>query len=147
MKIYERIARYLLGIIYLFGAVDGFMFLVFDMYIHGKPHESFTFLIELQKTTYFWAFMKLLQFLGALSLLTNYKPALGLTLLTPISAILCLFYIFELQWYIAASVITSATLVLFWAYADNFKSLLIKPVIGKSTTQEAIVDKPITDGQ
>lgn len=96
LKWYETSARYLLGAIYLFGAVDGALFLIFGIYMHGRPASRFTFLIALQSTTYFWAVMKLIQGVGALSLLTNYKPALGVALLMPISLVLCLFYIFEL---------------------------------------------------
>src|SRR5579863_3013963 len=91
LKWYETGARYLLGVIYLFGAIDGALFLLFGIYIHGKPSPEFVFLVTLQRTKYFWTFMKLVQFVGAISLLLNYKPALGNALLVPISSVLCLF--------------------------------------------------------
>lgn len=111
---YETAARYLLGAIYLFGAVDGALFLLFGIYMHGKPASRLTFLLTLQSTTYFWAFMKLIQFIGSASLLLNYKPAFGLALLLPVSASLCLFYVFELPSFMlhfgGAIVVTSAIL-------------------------------------
>ncbi len=126
LKLYETISRYLLGLIYLFGAIDGVLFLFFGMYIHGKPHESMTFLIAMQNATYFWAFMKFIQLVGSLSLLTNYKPALGLALLTPITAVLSLFYIFELKWYYAFTVIVVLTIILLRAYSKSYMHLLDK---------------------
>ena len=69
MKWYETTARYLLGAVYLFGAVDGALFLFFGIYMHGKPPAQYTFLLALQGATYFWAFLKLIQLAGAVSLL------------------------------------------------------------------------------
>ena len=43
MKWYETGSRYLLGSIYLFGAIDGALFLLFGIYIHGKPAEKYFF--------------------------------------------------------------------------------------------------------
>jgi hypothetical protein len=124
-KWYETGARYLLGLIYLFGAIDGALFLLFGIYMHGKPPERFVFLLTLQRTTYFWAFMKLLQLIGSISLLTNYKPALGVAMLTPISSVLCLFYLFELPQFLPlGSIIAITTAVLCRAYARSYVRLL-----------------------
>ena len=124
MKWYETAARYALGAIYLFGAVDGALFLFFGIYMHGKPPDSYVFLVTLQKTTYFWVFMKLIQFIGAISLLTNYKPALGVALLIPISSVLCLFYVFELPSFIPfGSVIVLTTVILCRAYSQSYVGL------------------------
>ena len=123
MKWYETTARIFIGLFYLFGAVDGAMLLFFGIYIHGKPHEAF--LVALQKATYFWAFMKLIQFLGAASLLTNYKPALGLALLLPVSSVLCLFYMFELPAFMTVgSMVLLASAVLLHAYWKSYSWLL-----------------------
>jgi hypothetical protein len=124
MKWYETTARYVLGVIYLFGAVDGVLFLFFGIYMHGKPPAQYTFLLALQATTYFWAFMKLIQAVGAVSLLLNYKPALGTALLIPISSVLCLFYFFEFHPFIPAGmVIIASTLILSRAYAKTYVHL------------------------
>ena len=125
MKWYESTARYLLGAFYLFGAVDGALFLFFGIYIHGKPPAQQTFLLTLQATTYFWAFMKLIQALGAVSLLANYKPALGSALLMPVTSVLCLFYFFELPRFTPHGIIVIvATLILIRAYAPSYVRLL-----------------------
>jgi len=125
MKWYETTARYVLGAIYLFGTIDGVLFLFFGIYMHGKPPDRYVFLLTLQKTTYFWAFMKLIQFIGAISLLTNYKPALGVALLIPISSVLCLFYLFELPSYLPlGSIIILTTVILCRAYSQSYVGLL-----------------------
>lgn len=93
LKWYETTARYVLGVIFLFGAVDGALYLLFGIYLHGKPREAF--LIALEQAKYFWAFLKSIQLVGAVSLLLNYKPALGVALLMPIASVMCLFYIFD----------------------------------------------------
>ena len=93
LKWYETTARYVLGLIFLFGAVDGALYLLFGIYMHGKPREAF--LIALEEAKYFWVFLKLVQSFGAVSLLFNYKPALGVALLMPIASVMCLFYVFD----------------------------------------------------
>jgi hypothetical protein len=124
MKWYETTARYALGIIYLFGAIDGALFLFFGLYIHGKPPERYVFLVALQRTTYFWAFMKLIELIGAVSLLANYKPALGVALLIPVSSVLCLFYLFELPFFIPLGlIIVVSTMILCRAYAKSYAPL------------------------
>jgi putative oxidoreductase len=123
---YETAARYVLALIYAFGAVDGALFLFADIYLHGKPSARVVpFLVALQHTTYFWAFMKLIQFVGALSLFANYKPALGLALLIPVSSVLCLFYIFELPSFIPfGSIVAMTTIILCRAYWKSYAHLL-----------------------
>src|ERR1041384_5642357 len=59
LKWYETTARYILGVIFLFGAVDGALYLLFGIYMHGKPREAF--LIALEEAKYFWVFLKLIQ--------------------------------------------------------------------------------------
>jgi hypothetical protein len=90
--------------------------------MHGKPHEAF--LIALQRATYFWAFMKLIQFLGAASLLLNYKPAFGVALLMPVSSVQCLFYLFELPSFIPfGSIIIISLITLCRAYSRSYARL------------------------
>ena len=122
MKWYQTGARYLLGLIFLFGAIDGALFLFFGIYMHGKPREAF--LAALQGATYFWAFMKLIQFIGAASLLLNYKPALGVALLVPIASVMFLFYLFELPSFLPLGlVIIILMLTLCRAYSKSYVRL------------------------
>jgi putative oxidoreductase len=125
LRWYETAARYLLGAIYLYGAIDGALFLFFGIYIHGRPFNRF--LVVLQTTTYFWAFMKLIQLIGAMGLLTNYKPALSVALLIPIAAVQCLFYLFEAPVLIPLGlIILVVTAILCRAYAKSYAPLLDK---------------------
>jgi len=122
LKWYETTARYILGVVFLFGAVDGALYLVFGIYIHGKPREAF--LIALEQAKYFWAFLKSLQLVGAVSLLFNYKPALGVAVLIPISSVMCLFYLFDLPGFIPFGVImATAMIVLCRAYYKSFEHI------------------------
>ena len=136
MRWYETTARYVLGAIYLFGAVDGALFLLFGIYMHGKPPPRYTFLLALQGATYFWAFMKSIQLIGAVSLLANYKPALGTALLIPVSAVLCLFYLFELPSFMILPpfglMIIVSTIILCRAYAHSYARLFELPPPGSS---------------
>lgn len=123
LKIHETAARYLLGIIYLFGAVDGILTIFFGMHITGRSNPG-SFHAVLQETLYFWSFMKFIELVGALSLLLNYKPALGVALLTPISAVLCLFYVFDLHWYYAFAIVAVLNAVLLRAYWNSYRPML-----------------------
>ena len=119
VKWYETTARYVLGVIFLFGAVDGALYLLFGIYLHGKPREAF--LIALEQAKYFWAFLKSIQLVGAVSLLFNYKPALGVALLIPIASVMCLFYIFDLPGFIPLGLIIAISMaVLCRAYYKSY---------------------------
>jgi putative oxidoreductase len=119
LKWYETTARYVLGAIFLFGAVDGALYLLFGIYLHGKPREAF--LIALEQAKYFWAFLKSLQLVGAVSLLFNYKPALGVAVLIPISSVMCLFYLFDLPGFIPFGfILAGAMIILCRAYYKSY---------------------------
>ena len=128
MKWLERTARYLLAAWFTIGAVDGWLYLFFDIQIHGDPQG--VFLTAIISSTWFYAFMKLIQTVGAISLLTNFKPALGLALLTPVTAVLCLYYFYVSITYkvVAFSpigmILIISTAILFHAYSKSFRPLL-----------------------
>ncbi|MEO0974444.1 MAG: hypothetical protein AAFX85_15250, partial [Pseudomonadota bacterium] len=72
----------------------------------------------------FWAFLKLVQTVGAISLLANLRPAFGLALVTPVTMVMCLLYAFSLQTFIPVGVLLLAsTAVLFHAYRSSFAPL------------------------
>lgn len=123
-NVLSTIARYFLGLFYLVGAIDGFLYLVVGMDTGPKPNDIF--FTGLIGTTYFWAFMKSIQFIGAVSLLFNYKPVLGFTLLLPITSVLCMYYIATLHWYVIAIVLMISSLVLIKRYAESYRGLLVK---------------------
>jgi hypothetical protein len=126
-KLLEYCARYFLVFWFSLCVADGWAFLLFNMHIFGDPGPANTFLPFLMGTTWFWVFLKVIQTLAVISLLFNYKPALGLVLLTPTSSVLSLFYLFELVefWPIAPLIIIS-TLVLIRAYSKSYLHLLDK---------------------
>ncbi len=124
MSLYEKISRYYLGVWFSICAIDGWAYLFFNIHLTGD-HSEFKLLAGLVTTTYFWAFLKLVQTIGAISLLINYRPALGLALITPISAVLCLFYVFELAMFIPfAILIVASTIILGRAYKKSYFPLL-----------------------
>lgn len=144
LKLHETIARYLLGIIYLFGAIDGALAIFFGMHITGKSNPA-SFHGVLQDTLFFWAFMKFIELVGALSLLLNYKPALGTALLTPISAVLCLFYLFDIHWYYAFTVVAVLNAVLLRAYWSSYRPMLdAYPMRGHRLPAPAPAQTPMT---
>lgn len=123
MKLYEKSARYFLGVWFLICAVDGWIFIFSGVHVTGEPQG--TFLPALVYTTYFWVFLKIVQSIGAVSLLANYKPVLGLAIITPVSSILCLLYLFEVPIFIPFGVlIVASTAILIRAYSKSYIRLL-----------------------
>jgi hypothetical protein len=124
MKISEKIARYFLGFWFLVGAIEGWLGIVFDIYWFDLEKFSY-FLKCIMDTSYFWIFLKIVQTIGAISLLFNYRPALGLLVVTPVTAIICLFYFFELFIFSPVAVaLIIATAVLFYAYKEKYSLIL-----------------------
>lgn len=117
--LHQTIARYVLGFIYLFGAVDGVLEMGFGIYLTGESDLA-SFHGQLQHTLYFWGFLKLVEALGAISLLLNIKPAFGAALLAPITSVLCLFYVFDLHWYYAVVVLAVVHLIVLHAYRARY---------------------------
>lgn len=86
--------RLLLGGIFLLGAVDGFAFMFRGAHLIHPPTSpaGLAFEAALKDAGFLWPLMKTIEFLGALLLLSNRAPALGLALLAPIMAVIVLFH-------------------------------------------------------
>ena len=86
--------RILLGAIFLIGAIDGFAFILTGNHLIHPPTsaEGLAFEAALKETGFFWPLMKSVELIGALLLLTNRAPALGLALLAPIMTVIVLFH-------------------------------------------------------
>lgn len=86
--------RLILGGIFLVGAVDGFAFIFTGAHIIHPPTsvEGLAFEAALKEAAFLWPLMKSIELLGALLLLTDRAPALGLALLAPIMAVIVLFH-------------------------------------------------------
>ncbi|KAF1007412.1 MAG: hypothetical protein GAK28_01754 [Luteibacter sp.] len=139
LKWHQTIARYFLGIIFVFGAVDGVLELGFGIYMTGESNLA-SFHGILQHTIYFWVFLKLIEAVGGISLLLNLKPTFGTALLTPVSAVLCLFYAFDLHWYYALAVVGGLNIVLLQAYWPSYRTMFIDYPMRASVTERPVVE-------
>ncbi len=118
--------RSLLGLIFLLGATDGFWFLVCGTHLVHPPTSEPGVALEyaLQATGFFWPFMKLVELTGALCLLSNRAPALGLALLAPIMAVVVLFHAcLNPQGLPLAAVLVVCGALLARAYASRYARL------------------------
>ncbi|WP_170332097.1 DoxX family protein [Ruegeria arenilitoris] len=86
--------RLLLGGIFLMGALDGFAFIFTGAHLIHPPTSSAGLALEaaLKEAGFLWPLMKGVELAGALLLLSNRAPALGLALLAPIMAVIVLFH-------------------------------------------------------
>jgi hypothetical protein len=132
MKILTETApRILLALIFLVGAIDGFYFIFTGTHLIHPPtsDRGVQFEHALQAAGFFWPFMKSVEVVGALCLLTNRAPALGFALLTPIVAVIVLFHLFLNPQGLPLAII----LLVCWAsllrrYARSFTPLFQRPV-------------------
>ena len=88
------VPRVLLGLTFLLGAIDGFSFIFMGAHLIHPPTSDKGLALEaaLKAVGFFWPLMKSIELVGALCLLTNKAPALGLALLSPIMAVIVLFH-------------------------------------------------------
>lgn len=144
--LFDTVPRLLLGGIFLLGAVDGFAFLfVGDHIIHPPTStEGLAFETALKEAEFLWPLMKSIELIGALLLLTNWAPALGLAVLAPIMVVI-IFYHAALNpsgLPLAAILIVTGGLVL-WTqrsrYAELFKS--------DTPTTQILAIRPVTQNQ
>ena len=78
----------------------------------------------LKETGFFWPFMKTVELIGALCLLTNRAPAFGLAILSPLIAVIVLFHVFlNPQGIPLALVLLVCMALLYRAYAPRYASL------------------------
>ena len=91
----NTVPRILLGGVFLLGAIDGFWFIFTESHLIHPPTltEGLAFEAALKNAGFFWPLMKLIELIGALMLLTNRAPALGLALLAPLMAVIVLFHL------------------------------------------------------
>jgi putative oxidoreductase len=86
--------RILLGLIFLLGAIDGFSFIFSGSHLIHPPtsDNGLAFEAGLKAAGFFWPLMKSIELVGALCLLTNRAPVLGLALLSPIMTVIVFFH-------------------------------------------------------
>lgn len=90
----DQAPRLLLGSIFLIGALDGFVFIFTGAHLIHPPTSAAGLAFEraLKEAGFLWPMMKTIELIGALLLLSNRAPALGLALLAPIMAVIVLFH-------------------------------------------------------
>jgi uncharacterized membrane protein YphA (DoxX/SURF4 family) len=88
------VPRILLGLVFLVGAIDGFSFILSGSHLIHPPtsDKGLAFEAGLQAAGFFWPLMKSIELVGALCLLTNRAPVLGLALLSPIMTVVVFFH-------------------------------------------------------
>ncbi|MGO4666647.1 hypothetical protein [Bosea sp. 2RAB26] len=121
------VPRLLLGLIFLVSAVDGFWFLATGSHLIHPPTspKGMEFELALQNSGFFWPFLKSVNLVGALSLLLNIVPALGLALIVPVMAVIVLFHLtINPQGLPVALILIVSGGLLFYAYRERYAALL-----------------------
>lgn len=121
------VARVLLGVIFLLGAVDGFAFILTGGHLIHPPtsERGLAFEAALKASGFIWPAMKMVELVAACCLLANRAPALGLALLLPLIVVISLFHVvLNPQGLPLAVIVTVCAIVLFKAYATQFAGLL-----------------------
>jgi putative oxidoreductase len=121
-----HLPRVLLGVIFLAGAIDGFAFVFTGEHLLHPPTAERGLELEeaLKATGFFWPFMKTVELIGALCLLTNRAAAFGLAVLSPLIAVIVLFHVLlNPQGIPLAVVLLVCAVLLYVAYAPRYASL------------------------
>jgi putative oxidoreductase len=122
-----RLPRLLLGLIFVLGAIDGFyyVFVGHELIVFPETEVAHQFTHALRTSGFFWPYMKTLQLIGGLSLLTNILAPVGFLLLLPIIVTIILFH-FVINWpgAIFGVVLLALSVTLFFQYMWFFRRLL-----------------------
>ena len=120
------VPRILLGLIFLVSAADGFWWLATGGHLIHPPTSDAGLAFEqaLADARFFIPLMKVVDLLGALSLILNIAPAFGLALIAPIMTVIVLFH-FTLnpQGITVAIILIWLGLPLAWAKRDRYAAL------------------------
>lgn len=125
--LFVTIPRVLLGLIFLVSAIDGFYFFATGNRLIHPPVSARGEAFEqaLMNAGFFWPLLKLVNFVGALSLLFNVMPALGLALIAPVMTVIVLFHVTINPPGLPVALILIATGgLLLYAYRDRYAALL-----------------------
>lgn len=123
---WETAPRLILGTLFLISAIDGFWFIFSDAHLIHPPtsERGLQFEQALIASGFFWPFLKTVNLIGALCLLTNRAPAFGLALIAPVMAVIVLFHlVLNPQGIPIAIVLTVCGLLLVRTYAANYAGL------------------------
>ncbi len=130
---WETAPRLILGTLFLISAIDGFWFIFSGTHLLIHPPTSergLQFEQALIASGFFWPFLKTVNLIGALCLLTNRAPAFGLALIAPVMAVIVLFHlVLNPQDIPVAIVLTACGLLLVRTYAANYAGLFRRSVV------------------
>jgi ABC-type sugar transport system permease subunit len=121
------VPRVLLGLLFLVSAIDGFWWLATGNHLIHPPTspKGLEFEASLQASGFFWPLLKTVNLAGALSLLFNIVPALGLALIAPVMTVIVLFHLAINPAGIPVAIILVVSGgLLAWAYRDRYAALL-----------------------
>ncbi len=121
------VPRVLLGLLFLVSAVDGFWWLSTGTHLIHPPTSARGLAFEeaLQASGFLWPLLKSVNLVGALSLLGNIAPALGLALIAPVMAVIVLFHlVINPQGIPVAVILVVLGSLLVVAYRDRYAALL-----------------------
>lgn len=121
------VPRILLGLLFLVSAVDGFWWLATGTHLIHPPTSArgVTFEEALQASGFLWPLLKTVNLVGALSLLSNIAPALGLALIAPVMTVIVFFHlVLNPQGIPVAVILVVLGSLLVWAYRDRYAALL-----------------------
>lgn len=121
--------RVVLGLLFLAGAIDGFTWVFTGAHLVNPPTtpRGLAFQLALEATGFFWPLMKSIELVGAICLLSNRAPALGLALLAPLMTVITLFHVvLNPQGLPLAAVVVVCGGLLLRAYASRYGALLAR---------------------
>lgn len=93
--ILKHVPRIVLGLIFLLGALDELYLTITGTHLVHPPTSpaGLEFEKNLQASGFIWPFMKIIEFIGAICLLSNKAPAFGIAILAPVMAVIVLFHL------------------------------------------------------
>ncbi len=122
---------------FLAGAIDGFAFLATGAHVMHVTTSlrGLQFEEALKATGFFWPLLKVVELIGALCLLANRAPALGLALLAPVMAVIVLFHGFlDPQGAPIAAVLLICGGLLVRVYAPRYAVLFERSSLSRGVT-------------
>ncbi len=123
MKIFTTIARIILGLPFLIFGINYFFPFAPHPQLHGAAIDYMT---GLTKTGYFWPFMRSLEIVGGIALISGRFIPLALTILAPITLQILLFHLaLEPQNIPMAVIMFLLHTFLIYRYWFYFKNLII----------------------
>lgn len=125
--LFVTIPRVLLGLIFLVSAIDGFYFIATGNRLIHPPTSvrGEAFEQALMNSGFFWPLLKVVNLAGALSLIFNIMPALGLALIAPVMTVIVLFHLTINPPGVPVAMILIVTgALLLYAYRERYAALL-----------------------